>query len=767
MAVYSRNKSNEVLGLVILAMTLLLILALLSYNAFDPSLNVSTAERDYQNFIGRSGAWVSDVLFQIFGYPALLLPIPFLFIGYRKLRGSSLEYPYLKTLGFVLLVFSLSSGLTLLDPENLFITNFTPGGVIGMISARLLISLLDTTGTSILITSIFLLSLLLTTRFSIDQTLSWLANRNWTASSEIRERYQNWLRNRREHREAVKMRRSKKDVVARPMPKKIAFDAGPAQTDETASSSAPKEIPEATKPSERDDRVPVLQAQQKTPLTSDQRADQSPIVPGTKQSYQLPTLDFLQLPPDDDPINESELLERAEKLTKKCAEFDVLGRVLQIHPGPVVTTFEFKPDPGIKYSRITNLSDDLCLAMKAESVRIDRVPGKNTVGIEVPNRRRRVILLRELLGTAEFQRAESRLTLGLGQLINGGPFVADLARMPHLLIAGSTGSGKSVGLNCMVCSILYKACPSDVRFIMVDPKRLELGLYEDIPHLLTPIVTDPKKAANALAWAVREMEERYRLLAQHSVRNLAQYNSLVREGEITPSEKDEEEIEPLPNIVILVDELADLMMTAGKDVETAVTRLAQMARAVGIHLILATQRPSVDVITGLIKANFPSRISFRVSSKIDSRTILDTNGAEGLLGRGDMLFLSPETSRLTRIHGAYISEKEIARIVSFLKQQAEPDFREEILEGEDEEETGLIDVSDMEDKLYDDAARFVIESRKASTSLLQRRFRIGYGRAARLLDMMEHEGLVGPSEGSKPRDVLVPVDYFNEVDSSD
>jgi VWFA-related protein len=456
-------------------------------------------------------------------------------------------------------------------------------------------------------------------------------------------------------------------------------------------------------------------------------------------------------------FDEQQLLATARRLTEKCAEFEVYGQVLQIHPGPVVTTFEFKPDPGGKYSRITNLADDLCLALKATSIRIDRVPGKNTVGIEVPNLERRTIYLREALNSSTFQGSSSKLTLGLGHLINGRPFVTDLAKMPHLLIAGATGSGKSVGLNCMVCSILFKADPQDVRFILVDPKRLELGLYEDIPHLLTPIVKDPKKAANALNWAVREMERRYKALAQEGVRNIDQFNQVVDENQ----GHDEEELERLPYIVIIVDELADLMMSAGKEVEIAVTRLAQMARAVGIHLILATQRPSVDVLTGLIKANFPCRISYRVSSKVDSRTILDANGAETLLGNGDMLYLSPETARPIRIHGGFISEKEIAGITKFLKKQAAPHYQEEVLVGEENVvDEGLIDVSEMEDKLYDEAARFVVEVRRASTSLLQRRFRIGYGRAARLLDMMEHEGVVGPSEGSRPREILVPPELL-------
>jgi S-DNA-T family DNA segregation ATPase FtsK/SpoIIIE len=563
----------------------------------------------------------------------------------------------------------------------------------------------------------------------------------WNPFSGITNRLGDWRRRRKNKRELSRLKKEKKDIVTQPLPNKISMEGA----------------------------IEVSQGDQHTVAVSlphSPRSDvrQPPASPQLRKSYRLPSIDLLKRQVEETRFDEQELVATAHKLSEKCAEFEVFGRVLQIHPGPVVTTFEFKPDAGIKYSRITNLADDLCLALKAESIRIDRVPGKNTVGIEVPNSERRTIYLRESISSSAFLESTSLLTLGVGQLINGKPFVADLAKMPHLLIAGATGSGKSVGLNCMVCSILYKADPQDVRFIMVDPKRLELGLYEDIPHLLTPIVTDAKKAANALDWAVREMEKRYKVLAKEGVRNIDQFNLVVDENE---GRNQEEELERLPYIVIIVDELADLMISAGKEVEMAVTRLAQMARAVGIHLILATQRPSVDVLTGLIKANFPCRISYRVSSKVDSRTILDANGAEQLLGMGDMLFLSPETARPIRIHGGYISEKEIGNITKFLKKQAEPDYQEEVLEGDrEEEEESFIAVSDMEDKLYDEAARFVVEAGKASTSLLQRRFRIGYGRAARLLDMMEHEGVVGPSEGSKPREVLVPPGYFEEVQST-
>ncbi|MCA1560866.1 MAG: DNA translocase FtsK, partial [Acidobacteria bacterium] len=443
----------------------------------------------------------------------------------------------------------------------------------------------------------------------------------------------------------------------------------------------------------------------------------------------------------------------------------VEGTVVQIHPGPVVTTYEFKPDAGVKYSKITGLADDLCLAMQAESVLIDRIPGKSTVGIQIPNPHREHISLRELLESELYRRSTSKLTLALGKTIHGEPFVSDLSAMPHLLIAGSTGTGKSVSVNSMLSSILFRASPDDVRLILIDPKRLELGMYEEIPHLLTPVVVDPKQAANALRWAVREMEERYKTLAAEGVRNIEQFNRNIamaaaeRKGSV--AEEDEKPLRPLPYVVVVIDELADLMMVASHEVEESITRLAQMARAVGIHLILATQRPSVDVITGLIKANFPARISFRVSSKIDSRTILDGNGAEQLLGRGDMLYLPPASSRFIRLHGPYISEQESARLASFLRKQGKPVYDETITAEEKSGET----LEFEKDDLYDEAARIVVSSGQASISYLQRRLRVGFSRAARLVDMMEAEGLVSPAAGGKAREVLVKKDYFEEVDA--
>lgn len=770
MSVYPRGKASELIGVLFLASSMLVVISLVSYNAFDPSLNGSSTTEEYRNYAGQVGAYISDLLFQILGFSAFCLPFPLLFIGYKLLRRRVLETPFVKFFGFCFIVAALSTALTLLSPVLATEpTNFASGGVLGFILASLLLQYLNAPGSLVVVLTALLLSLMVTTRFSITLILDWLNNQPRSLFHRIGSGYIDWQQRRRERRKLAWLKKENKTLVTQRAPRKTSPYAQRETPPSKSSSSAtskdlpvmPKKIIGVERPSPSvaiptpSTPAPSTQGENNevtlTPLAGNQLS----------QPYQAPHLDFLQSPIEADAIDEQQLIDRAQAVAEKCAEFEVDGRVLQIHPGPVVTTFEFKPDPGVKYSRVTSLADDLCLALKAESIRIDRTPGKNTVGIEVPNSRRRTTYLREILEGAAFQQSPSHLTLALGKLINGNTYVTDLTRMPHLLIAGATGSGKSVALNCIVCSVLYKASPAEVRFIMIDPKRLELGVYEDIPHLLTPIVTDPKKAANGLNWAVNEMERRYKLLAQEGVRNIAQYNLLVSEGSDDPVKS-----EPLPYIVIIVDELADLMMTTGKEVEASITRLAQMARAIGIHLILATQRPSVDVLTGLIKANFPCRISFRVSSKVDSRTILDSNGAEQLLGQGDMLFLPPGTARLIRIHGSFLNEREIHQITDFLKGQAEPNYQKEVLLGNSGESgTELVDVADLQDTLYDQAARFVVQNGKASTSLLQRRLRIGYGRAARILDMMEHEGLIGPPERSKAREILVPMDYFEEIDN--
>ena len=505
------------------------------------------------------------------------------------------------------------------------------------------------------------------------------------------------------------------------------------------------------------------------PIAIHERADAevrtATVAPKHVSGFKLPPSTLLTTGDGPQIVREEALRDEAKVLEEKCAEFQVRGQVVQINPGPMVTTYEFKPEAGVKYSRVTGMADDLCLAMRAESILIERMAGKSTVGIQVPNFERETIHLRDVIESENFSKAKSRLTLSMGKDINGRIVIADLASMPHVLIAGSTGSGKSVAINAMIMSLLYRTTPSQVRLILVDPKRVELGMYEGVPHLFTPIITEPKLAANALRNAVREMERRLKLLASRSVRNIDQYNKLF-EGAMQSLFDDGEPEEPLPYIVIIIDELADLMMLDRSNVEESITRLAQMARAVGIHLVLATQRPSVDVITGLIKANVPTRISFRLATKVDSRTILDTNGAESLLGRGDMLFLPPGTSRLMRLHAPYVSEKETAAVVNFWKEQGQAEYVEGFLESPKDEQAG-VEGSNSDpgenDPMFDDAVRLVFEFGKASTSLLQRRLRIGYGRAAHLIDLMERDGLVGGADGSRPRELLKAPGWLHEV----
>ncbi len=501
---------------------------------------------------------------------------------------------------------------------------------------------------------------------------------------------------------------------------------------------------------------------------ADAHVERIELRPKSIKGYKLPPSSLLNQSDGQAIVREDALRAEAQVLVEKCAEFGVAGRVEQINPGPVVTTFEFRPDAGVKYSRVTGLADDLCLAMAAESILIERMAGKSTVGIQIPNTERETIFLRDVVESEGFAATKSKLPIALGKDIDGRIVTADLASMPHVLIAGSTGSGKSVAINAMIMSVLFRSTPEQVRMILVDPKRVELGMYEGIPHLFTPIITEAKLAANALKNAVREMERRLKLLAANHVRNIDQFNKLFDHG----SEYLFEDVnqEPLPYIIIVIDELADLMMLDRANVEESVTRLAQMARAVGIHLVLATQRPSVDVITGLLKANVPTRMSFRLATKIDSRTIIDTNGAESLLGRGDMLFLPPGTSRLQRVHAPFVTEREVAAVTAFWKAQGEAEYVEGFLKGPKDEKSddgsGSANQGEEADAMFDDAVRLVFEFGKASTSLLQRRLRIGYGRAAHLIDIMERDGLVGPADGSKPRELLKPPSYFSEVDAS-
>jgi len=771
-ALLESRRLFELIGLLTGVVGLLIVLSLASYLPEDPSLNTAVATGTLpHNWIGPAGALVADGLFQVFGWVAYLLPLALLVVGARWLLARPFDAPRTKMLGAGMMVVSLGALLELFPYTPPIHGVLRGSGLLGYLAAAGLIHTFNRLGASILAATLFLTSLFLVTRFSFGWAAEFLQNRWTRLVPPLKARWSAW-QEARAAKAATRLRRQmeRQRVTGKPrvlLQKVAARQAPPGQPITVPPGSAPvAALPAKPASAEKPGPPPVVRMLKPLPASAPPK-----IVGRAAHGYKLPSATLLRPPEDSEGIDEDELKERATRLTAKFLEFGVTGSVTQIHPGPVVTTYEFKPEAGIKYSRITNLVDDLCLAMKAESILIDRIAGKSTVGIEVPNLHREIIHLRELIESNEFMGSSSRLSLGLGKDITGKIRVGDLTQMPHLLIAGSTGSGKSVAINSMVVSILMKSTPEEVKLILIDPKRLELSLYDGTPHLLTPIVTEPKRAANALRRAVMEMDDRLRKLAEHGVRNIDQYNKMFEpESTLNLFDNNGDRECPLPYIVIVIDELADLMMVEPQGVEESITRLAQMARAVGIHLILATQRPSVDVITGLIKANMPSRISFRVASKVDSRTILDSNGAEALLGRGDMLFLPPASSRLQRLHGPLITEGEIQKVVEWCKSQSRPQYNDEFLEPVRDKEQEEVPVDEEEtaelDSVYEDAVRIVVESGKASTSLLQRRLRLGYGRAARLIDMMEKDGIVGSPDGARPREVLKRPDWLQEVDPS-
>lgn len=827
------GRGNEILAILFIALGLLLALCLVSAAFYpnDPSWN-SAGQSETQNWAGSIGANVAAMAFQFIGLAAFLLPLLLFAAAWRRFHAARIHSPWTRVIGLVVLVVAAAALLSISQLRPLFDSSVLPGGLLGAVVAQGLASGLNNVGATVLLVAIAATGLLLATNFSFVRLYEIIVNAISTRFAfvgKIPERFRSWrqmraerARLKRETKAAIKAEREaaksalKQTLNLTPAERiagfmkepiapaseaptaRIETNQSPVEAQATAvaasASAAGAGVGVATSPAtivtgrsgrrsifpiaevEEDESAEemvkgasVLRVKAEAPATGKLPFDATRRV--NYSDYGLPPLEFLNEAPPHSEQADAELLSLATRLAEKCKEFNVTGQIKHICPGPVVTTYEFKPDPGVKYSRVVSLVDDLCLALKAESIRIDRMPGKPHVGIEVPNPRRETIYLREVIESRPFRESGSKLTIALGKTIDGLNYVADLAKMPHLLIAGTTGSGKSVGVNSLIVSILYRARPDEVKFILIDPKRLELGLYEDIPHLAAPIIVDPKLASRSLKWAVAEMERRYRDLAGWGVRNIDGYNTEIMRRNLVKEYDDKgEPWKPLPYIVIIIDELADLMMTSGREVEESITRLAQMARAVGIHLVLATQRPSVDVITGLIKANFPSRISFRVSSKIDSRTIIDTNGAEQLLGRGDMLFLPPGTSRLIRVHGAYIDETEIGRIVAHIKAQGPPAYDESITQS-DEEALGLETSGGEHDELFEEALRICVEMKRASTSVLQRRLRIGYGRAAAILDIMEREGLIGQADGSRPRPVLgrayEMVADWDEMASSD
>ena len=784
----ARPRLNEAVAVVFLFAGLFLLISLVSYSPFDPSSNTATAVLKPSNLTGHLGAYLADFFLQCLGYVAYAVPALILLLGWKWIRSAPVESPLAKLAGWAMMVAASCTALGFGSDWRPIANALPAGGVTGLLLADSLVAAMNLTGAAMFTGVCWILGLYLVSTFEVAKLAVWFrVPASWWSGISAR-----WIAWREERTRLAQVR-----AQERALRKAMAAEALRSEEMEPPAAPpivdyfAPPFVPQATESVEsRVEEIPIrtlellpeLLPSDPLPFEPAGPVEESladiprfrPPAPEPRKQrvFRLPPTDLLQEPPPREAFDSLELKETAARIKSKFEEFNVRGSVTQINPGPVVTTFEFKPEAGVKYSRITTLSEDLCLGLQAESILIERIPGKPTVGIEVPNARREVISLRQILESEEFQSSASPLTVALGKDINGRMKIAALDAMPHLLIAGSTGSGKSVMLNSLIMSILHKATPQQVRMIMVDPKRLEFGLYEGIPHLLTPVITDPKKATNALRNAVLEMERRLKLLASLGVRNIDQYNKKVRQLLARPrslfeEELDEPELEQIPYILIVIDELADLMMLERANVEESVTRLAQMARAVGMHLVLATQRPSVDVITGLIKANFPSRISFRVATRVDSRTVLDVMGAEHLLGRGDMLFLPPGSSRLVRVHGSYVSEAETNDVVEFWKRQAAPDYDQSFLLAPpaDEDEPDAEDFEGPDDPMYQEAVRVVMDLGKASTSTLQRRLRLGYGRAARILDMMQRDGLIGPPDGSRPREVLKRPEWLEEVEN--
>jgi len=790
------RRGGELIGIVVLAAGLSLGAALVTYHPDDSSAFYTSTNNAISNAIGYYGATVAWIFVGFLGFASLLFPLGMVIVGWQRFWGKELEYLQTKLIGSITLVIAVPPLLDLIFGK-VWVRGalLAAGGYLGQEIDRAATANLNRGGSTILFSTMFLVGVLLSTRISLAAIFVALQQKLVAFGRAVSLQWARLTERRRKEKmkEAIVRKHALRLVQAEEAP--APAESGPLVREvkgagrfqiRKVTKADLRKAAEALAQQEKQDPFALyaqpMENEFEEPLFLERAARPKVQIPrppkrevrDTKRDTRpwndlLPAVNLLSAGAKQDQVNDDvhkKYLEIGRLIEERCREFAVEGEVTAYHPGPVVTTFEFKPSAGVKYVKVVNLGDDLALALKAESIRIERISGSSTVGIEVPNRKRDLITLRDIVDTEAFAQSTSLLTLALGKDIHGDPMVTDMSRMPHLLVAGATGAGKSVGLNSMIVSLLYKALPRQLRMLMIDPKMVELKIYEDIPHLLHPIVTDPKLASIALMWTVAEMENRYRTLAECGVRNIDQYNALLKDPEAhrrarkaAPGD-DAPTPEPMHYIVVIIDEFADLMMIAPKDVEDSVTRLAQKARAVGIHLIVATQRPSVDVITGVIKANFPSRIAYQVASKVDSRTILDTQGAEKLLGSGDMLFLPPGTARIRRIHGAYVSETEINDVVDFVKKnQGEPKFLEEITKVP-EEKGGADGIEYLDDVKYEDAVRVVLSTGQASASYLQRRLKLGYSRAARLIEIMEANGIVGPSQGSKPREILIRADDY-------
>lgn len=715
------KRINELKGLVFVAIGLILLASLISFTPFDLSFYTSSPNVPPKNLIRTFGAYLGGLFFFLFGWASYTVPLLIIWLGIELFRQQKRSLRFPGILGLVVFLLSISSFIGIASAtKGIDAWNFSSAGFLGFVISTTIVKYFGRLGGYIIFSTLALLAFVLVTEVLIS-----------TFFLKIAKNIQAILK------PAFSLRKfaRKENVFTMKPVSKEQKDSGvvrikPRTPVKAALSEAKEEEPPKsfTKPNIQ------IQLKSQTPPTEQKIKPQDFKI----GDYHLPTMDLLDAPPPLEARQiKEDLANNARVLEETLEDFSISAKVTDIERGPVITRYELEPAPGVKLNRIVTLSDDIALAMKAQSVRIIApIPGKGRVGVEVPNMQSSFVYLKEVIGAKEFQESESKLTLALGKDITGQPIIADLTDMPHLLIAGATGSGKTVCVNSIILSLLLKSTPNELKFLMIDPKMVELAPFNGLPHLICPVVNDAKKAAHALNWVVNEMEERYQLLAKVGARNIEVYN---------------QKQESIPYIVVIIDELADLMMVSRDQIETAITRLAQLSRAVGIHLILATQRPSVDVITGVIKANLPARISFKVASKVDSRTVLDMNGADKLLGKGDMLFLRPGESRLIRIQGSLVTDKEIEKMVDFIRVQADPLYDEEILK----EKTGSFSANGNRDDLYDEAVRMIMESNQASVSILQRRLRLGYTRAARIIDMMEQDGLIGPFEGSKPRRILV------------
>jgi len=756
-----RAVAAEIAGILLLALAAFLVVSLIGYDPADPSLfSGSSGAAKVRNLGGRAGAWLADAFLQILGLAAFCVPFMSAFLGVSAVLRGERKHLLRKAAAFAVLFLILCPLLSLVFGILSFRGAPIPaGGFLGGALDSFLRGIFNGTGTLIFLLAASALFAVFATGFSFKKLLEAAGRMFRFAVEEVRIKI------------VEPSRPPKAEGPPKPAkktgPGKGGDEEGPKTERIKSEPPAVAEPARARNNRGKGETAELKRGPVKPAFGPPPKPEQLVIAEFKKpEGYEFPPLSLLDPGKPVEKIDKEELMIKKIRIEEKLAEFKVEGEVKEYHPGPVITTYEFYPNPGIKISQVAGLAEDLSLHLGAESVRIQRIPGKSSLGVEIPNDKREIIKLHDILASEAFIQSPSKLTFALGKTVHDEIAITDLAIMPHLLIAGATGTGKSVCLNALIASILYKATPEEVKLILIDPKRLEFTLYDGIPHLLAPVINDPKKAGIVLMDAVRKMEQRYKLLSEHKVRNIEQYNHSIalalKEKKGPLSEEEAKVLKPLPYIVIIIDELAELMMVSAQDVDYAIARLAQLARAVGIHLVLATQRPSIDVITGTIKNNFSSRIAFRVPSKIDSRVILDTGGADKLLGMGDMLFMPPNYPRLQRLHCAYVSIPEVRRLVKFCKEQGVPEYDERlvsVVKG-----TGPQDwLEDGEkDERYKEAVELILHTGQASASYLQRKLKLGYARASRIIDQMESEGLLGPSEGSKPRDILIDVKQWRD-----